>query len=370
MTDLSKDSRFNQLPFVSGPPFFKFYAGTPLTTKKGINIGSLFILDDIARPPLTADQEEFLGSVGQIVMKHMEINREAQERQKALKMSRGLNSFVEGKDRLCAEDYFPDSGIASNKLRTPDADVPQNISESGVSEIPSSLDSVMQPLDSSNNVESPSDPDSSQDEPDADIPDGIKDMGYRSTFARAANLLRESLDLQTQGGVVFLDTAIGFHGRDDNVLTKSSQGDEPQNGEIIDNANSPSPVIRRPSVMSDFTLSPRSSFSHGLETRKSQRMAKIISFSSNEPLLGSQSQGPKSFSPLAEDFLQELLITYPHGKIWSFDEDGNLSSSEEELPLKDDDSPSNIRDVRIRRQRLVVNYLQICFPGGDFSRCP
>ena len=28
VTDLSKDERFNQLTFVSGPPYFKFYAGT------------------------------------------------------------------------------------------------------------------------------------------------------------------------------------------------------------------------------------------------------------------------------------------------------------------------------------------------------
>lgn len=30
VSDLSKDTRFSTLPFVSGPPFLRFYAGTPL----------------------------------------------------------------------------------------------------------------------------------------------------------------------------------------------------------------------------------------------------------------------------------------------------------------------------------------------------
>ena len=100
VTDLSADERFNELPFVTGPPRFKFYAGTPLTTKKGINIGSLFILDDTIRPHLTLEQEEFLGTMAQIIMKHMEVTSEAEERKKVMRMSMGLNAFVEGKSHF------------------------------------------------------------------------------------------------------------------------------------------------------------------------------------------------------------------------------------------------------------------------------
>ena len=41
VTDLSKDERFNQLPFVAGPPYFKYYAGTvstPHILKRGIQV--------------------------------------------------------------------------------------------------------------------------------------------------------------------------------------------------------------------------------------------------------------------------------------------------------------------------------------------
>lgn len=367
MTDLSKDSRFNQLPFISGPPSFRFYAGTPLTTKKGINIGSLFILDDVARPPLTADQEAFLGSVGQMVMKHMEINREAQERQKALKMSGGLNAFVEGKDRLSAEGYLPDSLVAHQKPGIPNAILTQNISESSFVEISNTSNGVIQPLDSSENIKTPSDQDSSQDESDGGIPKEIKDIGYRSTFVRAANLLRESLDLQTHGGVVFLDTAIGFHGRDDDVPNDSSLHGEAQNREIFDNVKFTSPEMRRASVMSDSSLFSHNTFSNSMEAKKTQRLAKIISFSADEPVLDthSQSHSQNSFSPLGEDYLQQLLVRYPCGKIWSFDEDGNLSSSEEELSLRDDNNPSSLKFLQSKKRRLDANYLQKCFPAGN-----
>jgi GAF domain-containing protein len=49
--DLSKDPRFNTLPFVAGEPHFRYYCGVPLMTKRGIPIGSLFAMDDKAKAP-------------------------------------------------------------------------------------------------------------------------------------------------------------------------------------------------------------------------------------------------------------------------------------------------------------------------------
>lgn len=63
VSDLSKDERFNQLPFVSGPPYMKFYGGTPIVTKRGIPIGSLFVIDDRVRLGLTPDEVHFMGTM-------------------------------------------------------------------------------------------------------------------------------------------------------------------------------------------------------------------------------------------------------------------------------------------------------------------
>jgi hypothetical protein len=49
--DLAKDERFASLPVVDGTVAgYRFYAGTPITTDRGINIGSFFMFDDKPRP--------------------------------------------------------------------------------------------------------------------------------------------------------------------------------------------------------------------------------------------------------------------------------------------------------------------------------
>lgn len=48
--DLSRDPRFADLSIVDGSlASYRFYAGTPITTSHGINIGSLFIFDNRPR---------------------------------------------------------------------------------------------------------------------------------------------------------------------------------------------------------------------------------------------------------------------------------------------------------------------------------
>ena len=43
--DLREDSRFNQIPFVTGEPHFQFYCGIPLVTEEGYALGTLCVLD-------------------------------------------------------------------------------------------------------------------------------------------------------------------------------------------------------------------------------------------------------------------------------------------------------------------------------------
>ncbi|KAF6217895.1 hypothetical protein HO133_006307 [Letharia lupina] len=306
VTDLSKDERFNRLPFVTGPPYFRFYAGTPLTTNKGVNIGSLFILDDVARPQLSNDHELFLATIAQTVIKHMEITMEADERKKVMRLSLGMNAFVEGKSRLVLDDLTHKMGMAHKDCSNSDGGLTKKRTDSG-----------NKPLMSNNGTHS--DQDSSQEDSDFGKTSRNVDTGHRMTFARASNILCESLEIRERGGVVYFD-ATSRHGTE----TRDSHD------------------------------------------RKSQRPAEIVSYSTPESdlFLENQPSETKSFKPVDETLLHSLLARYPRGKLWSFDRDGSLSSSEEEpLSPRERTKSEGSRQIRANRKQVEAMLLQQHFPG-------
>ena len=291
MTDLTADARFSQLPFVTGPPFFRFYAGTPLTTKKGINIGSLFIIDDRVRPELTAAQVDFLGTVAGIVMRNMELNQEAEERKRSLKMSGALNAFQEGgviiQDPNTREKAVPDDDPSTSR----------KVSRADSIDLPArsvAMDAKVPYIYRDNDAQLIADTThEGSDESDSSASNSTKDPGSQgspsskewplqqdSTFVRAASLLRQCLDLETTGGVVFFDANTGF------------QGVEPD--------FSPDPNEDKQSHHSaDSVTSITGSFRHRT-TKKNNQASKIIGFSSSEFELGSQTnmKAVRSFNPL------------------------------------------------------------------------
>ena len=77
VSDATLDERFAANPLVTGEPFIRFYAGAPLTTREGANIGSLCLLDHSPRDFGEADRQSLV-EMAALVMAAIEARRTEQ----------------------------------------------------------------------------------------------------------------------------------------------------------------------------------------------------------------------------------------------------------------------------------------------------
>ena len=71
--DATKDDRFSANPLVTGNPDIRFYAGAPLVTAGGYRVGTLCVIDTVARPDLTADQKTVLQDLAAMVVDQFDV---------------------------------------------------------------------------------------------------------------------------------------------------------------------------------------------------------------------------------------------------------------------------------------------------------
>ncbi len=81
--DASKDERFAANPLVTDDPNLRFYAGAPLKTADGFQLGTLCVLDREARA-LTPDQLESLSALSRQVMAQLELRLAVRRQAEAL----------------------------------------------------------------------------------------------------------------------------------------------------------------------------------------------------------------------------------------------------------------------------------------------
>jgi hypothetical protein len=425
VSDLSKDERFCNLPFVSGPPYLRFYAGTPLITKRGIPIGSLFVVDERVRQGLSADETHFMGTMAATIMRHMEITREVEEHRRGMKMSRGLASFVEGRSELEEDEVddndegatvagqFEDPVLSISKSKAGSAR--GSVANSVASSLPHSnismsrkereysasmLKTEVEILNSTGDhgadayvhehirdTESIQSNRLSQDLSDmhGETYNGKPDMQGRPDsvgglsmsvsspptapidkigtspaaddesessimkvlFSRAANLIREAFEVD--GGAIFYDAQKGFSsefGVEPTCLSSAKAhtegpGDisagEDTNSEAADFHGSTSPHSDTrnflPPMHPDQTPCHVGSGVFSRSSIVSERTVEILGFSTGQAssVHGDACPGSEVFAPFNERSLHSLLRRYPRGKLWTFDGDGCVSSSEEDI---------------------------------------
>ncbi|WWC62065.1 uncharacterized protein I303_104654 [Kwoniella dejecticola CBS 10117] len=97
--DATQDWRFEKNPQVIGPPHIRFYAGAPLRTSDGHNIGSLCIIDDKPRPEFPPRSRLILKEFAAVAMREMELWRDKLQLRVRDKIQNSMEKFT----RECLE---------------------------------------------------------------------------------------------------------------------------------------------------------------------------------------------------------------------------------------------------------------------------
>jgi PAS domain S-box-containing protein len=86
-----EDPRFFDSPLVTGAPDIRFYAGTPLTTAEGFNLGTLCVIDSSPRQ-LNPQQRDALARLGRQVVRQLELRKSAELHSQQLALQRAMIS--------------------------------------------------------------------------------------------------------------------------------------------------------------------------------------------------------------------------------------------------------------------------------------
>ncbi|KAF2193782.1 hypothetical protein K469DRAFT_712600 [Zopfia rhizophila CBS 207.26] len=317
VNDLSLDERFKNYPLVVGPPHSRFYAGVPIRSPNGHNIGTYCVLDENPRDGISATELAFLKDMAITVMRHLEMTRATDDHRRGGVMVRSLGSFAEGKSS--SEDWWQDPWEAepATSAASPENVAQQRQRRRTVSNPNSSSMDPQEPVvvnrndsidSSAPSVKSPNPaspesgpPGSAAITPASEIVtdtrptevatkstatstgDGLQgdrlSPEVKATFSRAANMILEATEAD---GAVFFDASVStFGGLVDDEFAQ----------EQADPSKQDKPCV-------------------------------VLGASLAKSIPGSDPNSSNAQYSMTEGILRHLLRTYPRGQIFNFDEDG------------------------------------------------
>ncbi|MBD2082889.1 PAS domain S-box protein [Leptolyngbya sp. FACHB-17] len=102
--DARLDDRFVCNPFVQAEPGVRFYAGAPLLSHDGFNLGTLCLLDNQPRPPLSIEQQETLVDLAAMVVDELELRLAAH---RVAQVDAVLLEVTQGVSAVTGKAFFP-----------------------------------------------------------------------------------------------------------------------------------------------------------------------------------------------------------------------------------------------------------------------
>jgi PAS domain S-box-containing protein len=100
--DATLDPRFANNPLVTGEPHIRFYAGAPLHTREGFNVGTLCIIDTKPRA-FTPEEREILADLSALVVDEMQLRQSERGYYSLLSNSSDVFTVLSSEGRICYE---------------------------------------------------------------------------------------------------------------------------------------------------------------------------------------------------------------------------------------------------------------------------
>ncbi|KAG7130944.1 Histidine protein kinase NIK1 like [Verticillium longisporum] len=357
--DLAADPRFNTRSFVKQAPNHRFYAGVPIRSPKGFNIGVLSVFDPEPRQSLPPDQVQFLADLAQTIMGHLESRRRTESYIRSERMVQGLGHFIQGRDQPATWWSTTDHHVAEAQPYEPDdlpvPDVPYiDVGEDGLLEATDQCPEL---------IRRPSLSTASIDCQAGSCAGSADTFGTMSTnassvppvdphpaeidriFAKAAHIIRESLDVD---GALFLDASVGsFGGMFSPAPHKSSTGSDDPTSSSEDSGSGKSGISDEETPCHVFGRS--TSHNHPV------------------PNIFNQAEAEANTLPtLTDKFLKKLMRRYPNGEIFSFDQAGSWYSGESSV--EDSDPSSQEPDAKENASQPKLPRSAAKVKGSPYSR--
>ncbi|KAJ5301748.1 hypothetical protein N7508_006611 [Penicillium antarcticum] len=354
--DLTQDDEFKDHPDVTSFPNVRFLASSPIISPKGIVIGAYTVLDDKPHDPLEASLLKFLADVGATVMNYLETSRARSQHVRSERMVVGLGSFLEGKGSLRNSWLIEIEGHHSDKNSTSEGHVNQEQQDKQVSHhvhlamarngpsshvpfhpynlhIPRSqtsqtVEQKQTPVVTADTSKRDAKAQSKLDRTSqAAITQGDERQSPRDdytakvkeTFSRAANLIRESIEVEA---VVFFDAKF----RSQESLVSNAKSDTESSGVESSSYSSSDDEPKERDSLGQQVLLGREQDDHA--GKSTSNPCQILGFSTSNASSVSEQWIKNNEIALSESFLGGLLHRYPRGKIFNFGENGAISSDE------------------------------------------
>jgi hypothetical protein len=322
----------------------RFYAGAPLISPTGAIVGSLCILDDVARPDgLSHEHRHGLRDIAQSIMDYLHTYTIKDQLWRGERFTRGLISFSEG-----AEGLLPFRSARQRESQSPhEKRMSSQALASPLDERSDPLNTWQQP--STSNKLATVRINSNQQRSVKNLQDTILPTDARTMFWRAANVMMASSDLD---GVVVLDASVAAN----KTRQRSGSREGQSAGTGTEEAGDSFPSLS--------SSSDGGSSSHGRSRGNSPPKTSDVLGSATRAIDGVHT----TFGSLLESDLSRMLHDYPDGKIITFGMDGLPLSSTDDTATSSSTSknsshgPPKRKSTRSRLGR-ISHAIQAMLPG-------